>query len=58
MRLELGPRDLKENQFVIVLRHNGEKRTIPDTDLVTSLTSTLDSIQKDMRVRRRNLHIL
>ena len=50
LRLELGPRDIKEKQFVVVLRHSGEKRTIPESDLITSLSSILDTIQKDLKV--------
>ena len=52
MRLELGPRDIKEKQCVVVIRHSGEKRTIAEADLVTSLTTILDEIQKALKVKK------
>ena len=50
MRLELGPRDMKENQYVVALRHNGEKKTLKEADLIASITSLLEMIQNDLKV--------
>uniref|UniRef100_H2Z6K5 Bifunctional glutamate/proline--tRNA ligase n=1 Tax=Ciona savignyi TaxID=51511 RepID=H2Z6K5_CIOSA len=51
IRLEVGPRDLKQQQCVVVLRHNGAKSTIPDADVSTSIPELLDTVQKEMKAK-------
>ncbi|XP_059171364.1 bifunctional glutamate/proline--tRNA ligase-like [Physella acuta] len=48
VRIELGPRDLKENQVVAVRRDTGEKSTIPMNILVESLRKLTDDIQDSL----------
>ncbi|CAG5120654.1 unnamed protein product, partial [Candidula unifasciata] len=48
VRVELGPRDLQQNQVVAVRRDNGEKSTIPMKDLVESLKTLLEDIQNSL----------
>eukprot|EP00096_Caligus_rogercresseyi_P003966 TRINITY_DN1801_c0_g1_i1.p1 TRINITY_DN1801_c0_g1~~TRINITY_DN1801_c0_g1_i1.p1 ORF type:complete len:1654 (+),score=500.98 TRINITY_DN1801_c0_g1_i1:395-4963(+) len=45
IRLELGPRDMKQNQFVVVRRDTGEKVVLKEIKDVVAL---LDTIQSDM----------
>uniref|UniRef100_A0A0K2UDB5 Bifunctional glutamate/proline--tRNA ligase n=1 Tax=Lepeophtheirus salmonis TaxID=72036 RepID=A0A0K2UDB5_LEPSM len=45
IRLELGPRDMKQNQFVVVRRDTGEKITCKSIEEVPTL---LDTIQREM----------
>ncbi|KAL8612842.1 hypothetical protein ACOMHN_038097 [Nucella lapillus] len=44
IRLEVGPRDLKANQVVLVRRDTGERITRPNKDLAAGLTQLLDTI--------------
>ncbi|XP_070181342.1 bifunctional glutamate/proline--tRNA ligase-like isoform X2 [Littorina saxatilis] len=46
VRLELGPRDIKAKQVVLVRRDNGERSTVPDADVPAQLTKLLDTIQQ------------
>ncbi|BFZ12382.1 hypothetical protein BsWGS_15421 [Bradybaena similaris] len=48
VRVELGPRDLQQNQVVAVRRDNAEKITIPMKDLVASLKRLLEDIQNSL----------
>ena len=48
IRLELGPRDIKNAQYVAVRRDTGEKTVLKKSDLVKDISATLDAIQKDM----------
>ncbi|MFX0027712.1 MAG: proline--tRNA ligase [Candidatus Hermodarchaeota archaeon] len=43
IRIEVGPQDIEKNQIIAVKRHNGEKITINDNDL----TSTIEDIAKN-----------
>jgi len=51
IRLEVGPRDMKQKQCVVVIRHSGEKRTLLEADVARSLSEILEQIQRDMKVR-------
>ncbi|WAH37868.1 proline--tRNA ligase [Alicyclobacillus dauci] len=48
IRLEIGPRDLENQQVVLVRRDTGEKQFVPISELETALPSLLDTIQHDM----------
>ncbi|CAL1534033.1 unnamed protein product [Lymnaea stagnalis] len=48
IRIELGPRDLKENQVVAVRRDTGEKITISMTVVVDSLKNLMEVIQEGL----------
>ncbi len=46
VRIEIGPRDLKEKQAVIVRRDTGQKAAVKLAKLKDSVVKTLDEIQK------------
>ncbi|ALS27586.1 proline--tRNA ligase [Paenibacillus cisolokensis] len=48
LRLELGPRDMENGQAVLVSRISGEKRIVPQSDLVREVARMLDEIQREM----------
>ncbi len=48
LRIELGPRDLENGQAVLVSRVSGEKRTIPQADIVSEVRNMLSDIQRQM----------
>lgn len=48
VRIELGPKDMKQNQLVAVRRDTGEKITISKNTAVESIASLLDNIQASM----------
>lgn len=48
LRLELGPRDMKQNQVVIVRRDNGEKLTMKNDNIVQQLSKLLNEVQASM----------
>lgn len=45
MRVELGPRDVKQSQFVLVRRDSGERLTLQAKDAVDQITKMLETIQ-------------
>lgn len=47
LRLEIGPRDLANNELVMALRYNGEKKTIK-LDEIDKIPSILDEIHEAM----------
>ena len=47
IRIEIGPRDVKENQVVLVKRFSREKETVKVEEL-SQIPQILDQIQKDM----------
>jgi prolyl-tRNA synthetase len=51
LRIELGPRDLEQNQCVAVRRDNGEKSILALDDLVLQVQSMLDSIHENLYAR-------
>ncbi len=48
LRVELGPRDMAENQCVVARRDTGEKVTVSLDDVETVIPQLLETIQKDM----------
>ncbi|RME22179.1 MAG: proline--tRNA ligase [Deltaproteobacteria bacterium] len=53
LRLELGPRDLQNNQVVVVRRDTGEKQPVPREKISGVLTELLDKMQRQMLERAR-----
>lgn len=57
IRIEIGPRDLENNEVIIVRRDTGEKTKMKNDDnLVSNIKSLLETIQNDMfnRAKERN----
>ncbi len=50
LRIEVGPKDIKKNQAVVVRRDNGKKEVIPQSSLADKVHEILDDIQKNMFV--------
>lgn len=48
LRLEIGPRDIENNQVVITRRDNGEKITVSLDSLENEINNILDKMQKEM----------
>lgn len=48
IRIELGPKDMKSNQFVAVRRDTGEKITIPRDDAEKKIANLLEDIHNNM----------
>lgn len=48
LRLELGPRDMESGVVVLVSRVTGEKRTVPQDNLVEEVNKMLEEIHADM----------
>ena len=48
LRVEIGPRDIENNQCVLVRRDNGEKLTVSLDELEAKVAELLETIQKDM----------
>ena len=48
LRVEIGPRDIENDQCVVVRRDNGEKLTVALGDLEAKVAELLETIQKDM----------
>jgi prolyl-tRNA synthetase len=55
IRLELGPRDLENNQAVLVRRDTGEKQPVPRSDLKQTVNAVLDEIQENLFRRAKEL---
>ncbi len=48
LRIEIGPRDVKKNQVVLVRRDNGEKTSVSQDELYETVGKLLEDIQKNM----------
>ena len=48
IRVEIGPNDRAKAQLTVVLRHNGQKSTIPVDKCETKLREVLEQIHKDL----------
>ncbi len=48
VRVEIGPRDIENNQCVVVRRDTGEKITVSLDELESKVAELLETIQKDM----------
>ena len=53
MRVEIGPKDLENNQAVLVRRDTHEKMTVSLDEIKEKVTELLDTIQHDMFERAR-----
>ncbi len=51
LRIEVGPRDIKKKQALLVRRDTGEKQTLGQDSLRHKVPEILDEIQKDMLAR-------
>jgi prolyl-tRNA synthetase len=57
LRVEIGPRDLEQQQVVFVHRHTKEKITVTFTNLLTQVKESLQKIQQDMLLKaKQHLH--
>jgi len=48
LRMEIGPRDIKNKQVVAVRRDNNEKTVVKENETVEKVSTLLDSIQKNL----------
>jgi prolyl-tRNA synthetase len=53
LRVEIGPRDVKEKKLVIVRRDTGEKKVVDETEAVSAVIGILDSIQRNLLERAK-----
>ncbi|MBW1981036.1 MAG: proline--tRNA ligase [Deltaproteobacteria bacterium] len=51
VRIEVGPRDLKQQQVVVVRRDTGEKKTLAGSELAEQLPVLLEEIQNSLYAR-------
>jgi len=54
IRLEIGPKDIEQNQCVIARRDTGEKITIPLDNVENIITETLEAIHKNMYAKAKS----
>ncbi|MBN2412365.1 proline--tRNA ligase [candidate division KSB1 bacterium] len=54
VRIEMGPRDLENNQVVLVRRDTGEKTSVSQDGLVDRIKNLLEQIQSDMYNRAKD----
>lgn len=48
VRVEIGPRDMKANQVIMVRRDTGEKYVVPVEEVLDKVAELLDTIQADL----------
>jgi len=48
IRLEIGPRDIKNKQVILVKRNNGEKTKVREINLTEKVKVVLKEIQKNL----------
>ncbi|MDR2700605.1 MAG: proline--tRNA ligase [Nitrososphaerota archaeon] len=53
IRIELGPRDFKNSQVVMVRRDTGQKTMVKEADILTSIENLLKDIQDNMLTKAR-----
>ncbi len=49
IRIEIGPKEIENNQLIVVKRHNSEKITINDKDLTTVIDSIAINYTKEIK---------
>jgi prolyl-tRNA synthetase len=54
VRIEVGPKDLQNNNAVLVRRDTGEKRVVPQAGLTEEIRRTLEQMQTDLFNRARD----
>lgn len=64
VRIEIGPRDIENQQVIIVRRDTGEKQAVPFEGLVAEISTILEDIQENLflkakafRTQHSHLHI-
>ena len=55
LRLEVGPRDVKNGQCVMVRRDTGQKAFVKDTDILATAEQLLSDIQDTMLAKARSI---
>ena len=55
LRIELGPRDLKQGQVVMVRRDNGQKAPVKETEIAATVEKLLQDIQDNLYVKAKAL---
>jgi prolyl-tRNA synthetase len=55
VRIELGPKDLKAGQAVLVRRDNGEKKAVKLADIKKTINSMLESMQNELLVKSKKM---
>ncbi len=55
VRIELGPKDLKAGQAVLVRRDTGEKKMVKLADVTKTMAEMLEQMQHDLFVRSKKL---
>jgi prolyl-tRNA synthetase len=53
LRIEIGPKDIDKQQVVLARRDTGEKQFVPQAELATRTSATLDAIQANMYTRAK-----
>ena len=56
LRINLGPRDIKNAQLELVRRDTMQKSTVKDSELVDSVFSILNEIQTNLLLRAKEIH--
>ncbi len=54
VRIEIGPRDVKQNSFTLARRDTGERETIPLADLIKIIPRKFEEILETMRSKAKN----
>ncbi len=54
LRIEIGPRDVENNQVTLVRRDNSRKLTVKDDAIVVEVQRCLEEIQKDLLSRAKS----
>jgi prolyl-tRNA synthetase len=54
LRLEIGPRDIKENQVILVRRDNGKKEQVKITKIKIKVSEILEDIHKSLYKKAEN----
>lgn len=57
LRLEVGPKDIENNQVVLVRRDTHEKHIVPIAELTSEVNALFKTIQKDMYDHAKQLRI-
>lgn len=55
IRLEIGPKDFESKQVTLVRRDTGEKSAVPVDNLTATIETTLETIQRELFKRAREL---
>ena len=54
LRIEVGPRDIENNQVMVMRRDNLEKQPMSMDNLSNSIVELLDIVQKDLYIKSKN----